>query len=515
PEALTIAINSIDSSSSRVRAIAAYTLLQSQNTNQRDALKIWRDLLNGDKYDQLSSLLLLPLKNHVDNILFTELSGQIQESIQSLLTDENLSLVARTLKQLPDDLALIDQTVILNCVQLLSNEADPELRIYTAYGLRFLDDVTRYNIAYNLLSDSHVAVRSKTISMFDLIGRDYEQAIHQWLIRGKSSPRVQSIILENVIKEELLSHDILSSIALNRACDANNYGISRKVIENSKREQSPDDSLLLLVLGERQIQLIDLALQALTPLCAEDQIAVIRAGLVSKHNQHIANACEILNNIENQPATEIIKLQLDNRTATNLESHAKVKLFDKNDVLLWASNLADHWVSDIANVVRGNTMVENNSRNLIERIALLKQTDIFSEVPTEDLLFVAKELDEIKFFNGERVFDINDSGDRMYFIVNGKIGISISPDPSSMEFIVTLTSGSSFGEMNLLDNMPRSATAHVLEDTFLLTLEKNKLLGLLRSYPDLALGILRALSFKVRENHDRNNELKRSMAIND
>jgi CRP-like cAMP-binding protein len=52
--------------------------------------------------------------------------------------------------------------------------------------------------------------------------------------------------------------------------------------------------------------------------------------------------------------------------------------------------------------------------------------------------------------------------------------------------------------MALIDNEPRSATAHVLEDTQALALEKDRLLGLLMSYPELGIGMLRALSKRLR-----------------
>ena len=514
PEVKIIAAENLKSPSSRIRAASAYALLKNQDPNHLQAIKIWNDLLDGDKYNQLSSLVLISLLNQIDVRHFNELSKKIQQAVENLLNDNDLSLAARTLKQLAG-YSLPDQTAVYDCVQRLINDVSPELRSCAPHGLNLLSEEARYNLAYRLLGDSHASVSSEAMSTLDLADRDFDKVIKQWLLDGLSSPGVQSVILEQAIQKELISHDMLRVLALDRACDANNYGIARDVMTGMHEGMSSDEKLLSLVLGERQIQLLDLSLQALTPLCAQDQITVIRAGLISKQSQHVAKACEILNNIENQPATDIIEQQLHNKTATTPEGYTKVNLFDINDVLLWAVHLPDDWVSHVAKIVRGTAMNESTSRNIIERIALLKQTDVFSEVPTDDLLFVAKELEEIKFFSGDRVFDINDSGDRMYIIVNGKIGISISPDPSIKDFIITLGSGSSFGEMNLLDNIPRSATAHVLEDTFLLTLEKNKLLGLLKSYPELSLGILRALSFKVRENHDRNKELRRSLEIND
>jgi CRP/FNR family cyclic AMP-dependent transcriptional regulator len=57
--------------------------------------------------------------------------------------------------------------------------------------------------------------------------------------------------------------------------------------------------------------------------------------------------------------------------------------------------------------------------------------------------------------------------------------------------------------MNLLDDLPRSASAHALEDTTILSLEKTRLRGLLQSYPEISIGMLRSLSLRVREVNNR------------
>jgi CRP-like cAMP-binding protein len=53
--------------------------------------------------------------------------------------------------------------------------------------------------------------------------------------------------------------------------------------------------------------------------------------------------------------------------------------------------------------------------------------------------------------------------------------------------------------MNLLDDLPRSASAHVIEDSILLVLEKSRLRGLIINYPELSLGMLKSLSLRLRQ----------------
>jgi CRP-like cAMP-binding protein len=146
--------------------------------------------------------------------------------------------------------------------------------------------------------------------------------------------------------------------------------------------------------------------------------------------------------------------------------------------------------------------------DLFERVLLLKESGVFSKVSTDDLRYVAQALEEDVFFAGDRVFDIGDQGDHLYIVTAGKIGISIDPDPAEKNYVAFIGPGEAFGEMNLVDDLPRSATAHVIEDTRVLVLEKSRLRGLLLSYPEISVGMMRALSLKIREGHARYTQLQ-------
>jgi CRP/FNR family cyclic AMP-dependent transcriptional regulator len=137
--------------------------------------------------------------------------------------------------------------------------------------------------------------------------------------------------------------------------------------------------------------------------------------------------------------------------------------------------------------------------DFFERILILKSTSIFSEVNTDDLRVVVEEMQEEAYFPGEHVFEINDPSDRMYIVLTGKIGISIHRDPRVRDFVTELGPGECFGEMGPIDGSPRSGTAHVLDDSLLLYLDKLKLHGLIASYPELSLGLLRGMSMRVRQ----------------
>jgi len=141
--------------------------------------------------------------------------------------------------------------------------------------------------------------------------------------------------------------------------------------------------------------------------------------------------------------------------------------------------------------------------DLFDRLLLLKKSPVFSQVATDDLRRVAQALEEQRYFAGDRVFEINAQGDHLYLLVSGYVGISIEADSSRTNFITRLGPGDCFGEMNILDDLPRSATAHVIEDSTVLALDKSRLKGLILSYPELSIGLLRSLSLRLREANRR------------
>jgi len=131
-------------------------------------------------------------------------------------------------------------------------------------------------------------------------------------------------------------------------------------------------------------------------------------------------------------------------------------------------------------------------------VLLLTKVPLFACLRTDQLSRLAPLLEPVVWPKGVRVFDMGEIGLELYIITAGRVGISIDPDPSRQVFISELKAGDSLGEMALIDNEPRSATAHVLEDTQALALDNEKFQGLLLSYPELGIGMLRALSQRLR-----------------
>jgi len=97
---------------------------------------------------------------------------------------------------------------------------------------------------------------------------------------------------------------------------------------------------------------------------------------------------------------------------------------------------------------------------------------------------------------GETVFRQGDPGDAMYLIQTGAVEISSVRNGGEV-VLALLEKGDFFGEMVLLDSLPRSTTARAIAPTRLLPLTRESLLDRLKSDPTVALHLLRAFCRRI------------------
>lgn len=126
-------------------------------------------------------------------------------------------------------------------------------------------------------------------------------------------------------------------------------------------------------------------------------------------------------------------------------------------------------------------------------INLLKQADIFVQFSRSQIELVADICHEKKYAADEVIFLQGSQSDELYIIAQGTVDILIGPQPTpglSQDEgelrITTLRRGQSFGEIALVDQGIRSATARAAEArTRLLIIPRDQLISLCDTYPDL------------------------------
>lgn len=124
----------------------------------------------------------------------------------------------------------------------------------------------------------------------------------------------------------------------------------------------------------------------------------------------------------------------------------------------------------------------------------LKQSDIFYQFTPTQLEMLANLCREVVFQAGDIIFKENSSSKELYIIAQGEVDILIKPSnvillgmlDGEEAPIATLRRGQSFGEVALVDEGLRSASARATtKNTQLLVIERAKLIMLCETYPQL------------------------------
>ncbi len=131
---------------------------------------------------------------------------------------------------------------------------------------------------------------------------------------------------------------------------------------------------------------------------------------------------------------------------------------------------------------------------LIEQILFLQSVPIFRELSGEELHFIAGITEHLSIAKDETLFHAGDPGDAMYLILHGSVSIQLG----DLE-IVRIERRDCFGEMAVIDNLPRSADAVAAEDTDLLRIDAQSFDELLQEKHQIVKGIFKVLSSRLRE----------------
>jgi CRP-like cAMP-binding protein len=107
-----------------------------------------------------------------------------------------------------------------------------------------------------------------------------------------------------------------------------------------------------------------------------------------------------------------------------------------------------------------------------------------------------------KFPTGTVLFREGDRGEEMFILQSGKVKIS-KKIRGVEKTLATLEKGEFFGEMAILNDKPRSATAETIEDCEMLVIDRKTFEVLLRSNVEIAIRFIKRLADRLRETNDQ------------
>ncbi len=142
-----------------------------------------------------------------------------------------------------------------------------------------------------------------------------------------------------------------------------------------------------------------------------------------------------------------------------------------------------------------------------------EEIGIFYGLSTDNLDELTKDLTRIWFKKGEAIISEHTEGDNLFYIISGKVEISkdLENDDNLFARLSILNSGDFFGEMSLINDAPRSASAIALEDVELLVIPKDSFMDITFSHPIVMFNLIRTLSGRLRDTNDKFIELMNRM----
>jgi CRP/FNR family cyclic AMP-dependent transcriptional regulator len=139
-------------------------------------------------------------------------------------------------------------------------------------------------------------------------------------------------------------------------------------------------------------------------------------------------------------------------------------------------------------------------------LKVLKKVSLFAGLTDEQLEVIGQHCKGRSFKSGHVLFQEKEMGAEFYVVMSGSVKIYTSSGGED-KILSLFKSGDSFGELSLLDGKPRSASAAVVEDSVLLTLEKVSFLRVLQENFDIAIMIMQELCQRLRDTNQHVHDL--------
>lgn len=134
----------------------------------------------------------------------------------------------------------------------------------------------------------------------------------------------------------------------------------------------------------------------------------------------------------------------------------------------------------------------------IEKVMFLQNVDIFSEVPTEQLAYLAAIADEISVQEKDEIYKEHDQADSLYVVMDGSISLHRDGDEITLAGVKD-----TFGTWALFDEKHRVATATAKENSKLLRVDREDFYDILADHVQIIEGIFKTLVKRLRGLLDR------------
>jgi CRP-like cAMP-binding protein len=133
----------------------------------------------------------------------------------------------------------------------------------------------------------------------------------------------------------------------------------------------------------------------------------------------------------------------------------------------------------------------------------LNGTALFKNLPDEVLIKISNEASVEAYQPEENIVWEGEPSDRLFIIINGIVTVKKVLKDKPDKIFAYLLPGSSFGEVGILENKPRSATVQAMTDVEVLIFEREYFLKVLHNHPTIAIELARLLGHYLTQSNKR------------
>lgn len=146
-------------------------------------------------------------------------------------------------------------------------------------------------------------------------------------------------------------------------------------------------------------------------------------------------------------------------------------------------------------ILLGYIFKDDEKSEEVSTLDFLARTPFFKRLNRRQLKRVLQTLHVRTFREGEFLFEFGNPGAALFLVQEGEVSIEIPQKTSAISKVVTTVGANTFlGEIALLNNDERSASAKALKTTKTLALYRNDLLRMTQTEPEIASEIYRSLA---------------------
>lgn len=135
----------------------------------------------------------------------------------------------------------------------------------------------------------------------------------------------------------------------------------------------------------------------------------------------------------------------------------------------------------------------------MKKIELLQSVALFWDLSEEELGYISQKMIARHYETGKFIFLEDSEGEQCFFVVQGSVKVTRLSKDGREVILAMLNEGEFFGEMALLDGESRSANVIALEETEVLTLNREDFLVVLHDYPQIAIQLLKEMAHRLRK----------------